>query len=106
MNHIRARIEVLDEHDLQRIHEATLTVLWRTGCRLPHRRVLDRLAAAGATVDRQTAVVHLPPALVTAAMDALGRERVGPEERFEQGVLRGRRLTIGQRGQHRRLWRQ
>ncbi len=94
MNHIRARIEVLDEHDLQRIHEATLTVLWRTGCRLPHRRVLDRLAAAGATVDRQTAVVHLPPALVTAAMDALGRERVGPEERFEQGVLRGRRLTI------------
>jgi len=95
MNHIRACIEVLDDRDLQRIHEATLDVLWRTGCRLPHRRILTRLAEAGADVDWATGVVHLPAALVVEAMDALRGERLSREERFEQGVLRGRRLTIG-----------
>jgi trimethylamine--corrinoid protein Co-methyltransferase len=94
MNHICARIEVLDEADLQRIHEATLAVLWRTGCRLPHRRILDRLEEQGATVDRANAVAHLPEALVTDAMAALRPASPSPEERWEQGVLRGRPLTI------------
>ena len=89
MKHIRARIEVLDEADLQRLHEATLEVLWRTGCRLPHRRILDRLEERGATVDRASATVHLPESLVTAAMAALRPVLPTVSDRWEQGVLRG-----------------
>lgn len=95
MQHIQARIEVLDERDLQRIHEATLAVLWQTGCRLPHSRILDRLAERGAVVDRETATVRLPEPLVVDAMAALAGQTIPPEERFAQGVLRGQRLTIG-----------
>ncbi len=95
MNYLRVRVEVLDERDLQRIHEATLQVLWRTGCRLPHRRILDRLADRGAIVDRETALVHLPERLVIDAMAAISGQTVTSAERFEQGVLRGRHLGIG-----------
>ena len=95
MKHIRARVEVLDEADLQRIHAATLRLLWQTGCRLPHQRILDRLEERGATVDRDSAVVNLPETLVTEAMEAL-RPGNAPtdEERWEQGILRGQRLGI------------
>lgn len=94
MKHVRARIEVLSEQDLERIHLATLTVLWKTGCRLPHRRILDRLEEAGAQVDRARAIAHLPEALVSDAMSALRQDAPSADEHWRQGILRGQRLRI------------
>jgi trimethylamine:corrinoid methyltransferase-like protein len=45
---ILACIELLDEEDLRRLHEATLEVLATAGCRLPHRRVMELMRQAGA----------------------------------------------------------
>lgn len=94
MQYVRGRIEVLSERDLKRIHEATLQVLWQTGCRLPHRRILDRLVESGATVDRSSAIVHLPPELVEKAMAAVRRSVPSPEGHWQQGLLCGRHLGI------------
>ena len=68
MKEIQSRIEVLDQLDIQRLHQATLEVLATAGCRLPHRRVLDMMRQAGAEVDYDTAIVRLPPDLVERAI--------------------------------------
>ncbi|MDI7275766.1 MAG: trimethylamine methyltransferase family protein [Anaerolineae bacterium] len=96
MKHIKARIEILSLDEIEQIHDATLEVLASVGCHLPHRRVLDRLASAGAEVDYGTARAKLPPGLVEEALSSVteGR-RITPELKFEAGVLRGERVTIG-----------
>jgi len=71
-------------------------VLSTVGCRLPHRRVLDRLVAAGAEVDYATAQAKLPRELVEAAiLAATGGRRITPEDRFQAGLLRGRHVGLG-----------
>jgi trimethylamine--corrinoid protein Co-methyltransferase len=95
MKQIRSRVEILSEDEIQAIHDATLKVLSTTGCRLPHRRVLDRLAARGAEVDYATATVRLPAALVEEAMSALGGRRLAGDDRFRATLLRDGRVTIG-----------
>jgi trimethylamine--corrinoid protein Co-methyltransferase len=68
MKTIHSCIEVLDDHDIERLHQATLEVLSTVGCRLPHKRVLDMMRGAGAEVDGATASVRLPPELVERAI--------------------------------------
>jgi trimethylamine--corrinoid protein Co-methyltransferase len=87
MRQVHARVEVLSESEIVRIHDATLEVLSAVGCHLPHRRVLDRLAAAGAAVDYASAQAKLPPALVEAALQAAGGPRIEGGLKFEAGVL-------------------
>jgi trimethylamine--corrinoid protein Co-methyltransferase len=97
MKHIRSRIEILDDDDLDRLHEATLEVLATVGCRLPHRRVLDMMRQAGAEVKEDTAIARLPPELVERAIretsprkgeDAggLGQAATVERERFRLGM--------------------
>jgi trimethylamine--corrinoid protein Co-methyltransferase len=96
MEFIRARIEILTEEEIERLHRATLEVLETVGCRLPHRRVLDRLADAGAIVDRASGTAKLPAALVEKSLQAMnGGRRISPQEKFQRGVLRNGRLGIG-----------
>ncbi len=95
MKQVHSKVEVLSESEIEQIHRATLDVLSTVGCHLPHRRVLDRLAKAGAEVDYGTAQAKLPPELVEEAISATGGERITPEEKYRAGVLRGRRLGVG-----------
>jgi trimethylamine--corrinoid protein Co-methyltransferase len=60
MKQIQSKIEILTSSEVEQIHQATLEVLWSVGCRLPHPRVLDRLAAHGVAVDRMTGIARLP----------------------------------------------
>lgn len=96
MDRIRARVEILSDDEIQQIHDATLTVLSEVGCRLPHRRVLDRLEGAGAEVDRAEGTARLPAKLVERAMQSLsdGR-RITPVEKHARSVLRGGRVAVG-----------
>jgi len=96
MNRIHARVEVLTEEEIERIHRATLEVLSTVGCRLPHRKVLDRLEREGAEVDRASARVRMGAELVERALGALsGGRRTSGDERFQGGVLRDGRLRLG-----------
>ena len=53
MKQIRSCIEVLNDQDLERLHQATLEVLSRVGCRLPHKRVLDLMQQREKDMERK-----------------------------------------------------
>ncbi len=57
----------LTEDDVERIHEASLAVLERTGVEVEHREALDLFTAAGARVEGNR--VRLPRSLVEDAID-------------------------------------
>jgi trimethylamine--corrinoid protein Co-methyltransferase len=64
----RRQIDVLSEADVERVHEATLTVLERVGLRISSARILEALAEAGAKVDLETEIVRFPAAMVEEAV--------------------------------------
>ena len=64
MKYIQSQIQILDQTDIQRIHQATLEVLATVGCRMPHPRVLALMQEAGADVDSITGVIRFPPQLI------------------------------------------
>ncbi len=63
--HVRPRFEWLSKDDRQRIHEAALDVLAKTGMRIHSAQARKDLAAAGASVDERTHIVRLSSGLVT-----------------------------------------
>ncbi len=64
MKYIQSQIQILDQTDIQRIHQATLEVLATVGCRMPHPRVLALMQEAGADVDAITGVIRFPSQLI------------------------------------------
>jgi len=67
------KLEVLDEEQLARIHEASLEILARVGVELPHSETLRRFADAGARVDFEHQRVRIPPELVQGCLSAAGK---------------------------------
>ncbi len=77
---------LLNPYVLQDILNAAYRLLWTPGLRLHHAGALDVLGAAGATIDAQTGVAHIPVALTRLALstapasfalyDAYGRPTV------------------------------
>ena len=55
------RIRVLSDRDIEKIHQATLTVLEERGVKFPSKRALEAFAEAGARVDFGNQVVKIPP---------------------------------------------
>ena len=97
MKDILSRIEILDDGDIERLHQATLEVLVTVGCRLPHKRVLDMMREAGADVEYDTATVRIPPGLVEQAI----RETAGANPAvgdgtgiFQPAPIRSKRFGI------------
>ena len=54
------RIKVLDEQSLEKIHEATLTILEKTGVKFPSETALRVFSEAGAKVDPRSQIVKFP----------------------------------------------
>jgi len=63
----RLKWDVLDPNELERIHEATLSIMEEVGVRFPSARALEILAQHGCAVDRATQIVKLPRAVVVEA---------------------------------------
>ncbi len=64
----RVKLELLDDREIRRIHDATLEILAETGVMFHSQGALDILEAHGASVDREATVAKLPPDLVERAM--------------------------------------
>ena len=57
-------VSVLTKEQIATIHQASLTVLHRTGVVIPHKQVLDMFADHGADVNHEKEWVRIPPDLV------------------------------------------
>lgn len=67
------RISLLTDEQIQRLHEASLTILRTIGVHVPHEEMLRLLAEAGAQVDCHTQFVKLPEKLVHDSLAKAGK---------------------------------
>ena len=72
----RLQWDVLSSAEIERINEATLTIMEGTGIRFPSPRALDVLEKAGCQVDRAQQLAKLPRAVVMEAVAQAPREYV------------------------------
>ncbi len=72
----RPRVSLLSPDEIRAIHETSLRVLADVGVVVPHEEVLDRLAQAGAVVDRSNNHVFLPEEIVLRAVEIAGKQYV------------------------------
>ena len=64
---------VLNNEQIERIHEASLAILERVGVQVPHPEMLSRFHDAGARVDRAAQRVWIPGELVTRLVGQAGK---------------------------------
>ena len=64
----KLRLEVLTPEEVKKIHQATLSIIEKTGIRFPSRRALDIWAAHGADVNFEKMIVRARPELIEAAL--------------------------------------
>ncbi len=96
------RYGILSQSEIDSIHQATVRVLGGVGVRIYHDVVLERLAAAGARVDRTAQIARMGEQLVMDSLERAGKSYVlyGRDgtrtARFGYGDL----VTISTPGQH------
>ena len=61
-------LNILTPQEVQRIHEATLTIIEKVGVRFPSQRALEIWEAHGATVDHEKMIVRVKPHLIEDAL--------------------------------------
>ncbi len=67
---------VLTNNEIEMVHEASLEVLGTTGLRLNHPVALEKLADAGAKIDKTKEQVRLPAAVVEKALQETPKQFV------------------------------
>lgn len=66
--------KILSQAQIERIHQASLSILERTGVEVPHDDMLRRLADAGAKVDFAVRRARIPADLVTRSLASAGKQ--------------------------------
>ena len=69
----------LTPDDMEKVHQAAVQILERTGIIMAHHQALDYLADAGAKVDRDTMRVHFPSELVQRCVKKMRKAYADPE---------------------------
>jgi trimethylamine--corrinoid protein Co-methyltransferase len=87
-------LEVLSADHVEDIHQASLRILAEVGVEVLGDRAIDRLAAAGATVDRSTRRVRLDPGLVEGAIASAPAEFTLHARNPERSVVLGGRNLV------------
>ena len=62
------RIEILNNEEMKKIHEASLSILENTGIRVDHKETLEKLADAGANIEMKKNLVRFPADLVECSV--------------------------------------
>ena len=70
---MKRQLRILSSEDMQRVHNASLEILERTGIRLDHQKAREMLQEAGARVDHETKTVKFPPELVEKSLNSRPR---------------------------------
>ncbi len=65
-------VKILSDAEIQTIHNASLSVLKKTGIMIHHDEILKLVAEAGATVDKNSKIAHLSEQLV---MDCIAKAK-------------------------------
>ena len=78
----KIRAKILSDDEIQTIHDASLTILKKTGIIIHHDEILTLVAEAGARVDKDSKIARLPEQLV---MDCIAKAK-------KQYILYGRDL--------------
>lgn len=64
----KAKLKVLSENDIERIHRTTLRILWKVGVMVKDPEARKILKREGAKVDEETMRVFIPPYMVEEAV--------------------------------------
>ncbi|MHA1688758.1 MAG: trimethylamine methyltransferase family protein [Promethearchaeota archaeon] len=67
-------VSLLSKNDIEKIHEASLTILERIGIHVPHDEILSRFAKIGAVVDFNKNLVKIPLAIVKELISEAGKK--------------------------------
>lgn len=67
------KLEVLNESQIDRIHQASLEILRTMGVRVPHQEMRSLFADAGADVDDGEELVKIPEQIVTKSLESAGK---------------------------------
>ncbi len=95
----RLKLDILSKEDIQRIHEATLSVIEKTGVRFPSARALDIWEEHGATVDRHKQIVKAPADLIEQALGTAPPEYILAARSQDQDLsLDGNHVYVGTDG--------
>jgi trimethylamine--corrinoid protein Co-methyltransferase len=70
------RLQVLSEHEVQAIHDASIVILRNTGILVNHDKVLESLVEAGAEVNWTNKIARLSEQLVMDCVDRAGKQYV------------------------------
>ncbi len=65
---MRSKTEILSKADMDKIHAATIDLLWDTGIVVNHVEAREILKGAGCKVDDETGVVKFPADIVESAI--------------------------------------
>jgi len=68
ITHPKLSLNILTPQEVQRIHEATLTIIEKVGVRFPSQRALEIWEAHGAAVDHEKKIVRVKPHIIEAAL--------------------------------------
>jgi len=71
-----ARLQMLTEHEIEAIKDASLVILRDTGVMVHHEEMLHLLGEAGAKVDRAHKIARLPEKLVMESVARAGKQYV------------------------------
>ncbi|MHC4561889.1 MAG: trimethylamine methyltransferase family protein [Planctomycetota bacterium] len=66
--------QALTPEQIKRIDTASRDILQATGVHVPHEKMLERFADAGAAVDGETQVVRIPPELIDRCLASAGKQ--------------------------------
>jgi trimethylamine--corrinoid protein Co-methyltransferase len=64
----KLKLEILNPKDVERIHDATLEIIEKTGVRFPSKKALQIWEKNGAWVDHETMIVRAPKKLIEDAI--------------------------------------
>jgi len=86
---MRSRLHCwLTDEEIEKIHRATLEILWERGMKVEHVRGRNLLADAGAAVDGQSHMVRFPPDLVERCLEIVPGD-------FAMGGRHGVNVSLG-----------
>lgn len=81
-------LRVMSMDEMEKIHQAALTILDEVGMRIDSETALDYLDKVGSKVDRTTMQVKLPKKLVQSYVDKMKRDYDNPERLPERMAVR------------------